>query len=294
MRGRRIAAAAACALLAAVATPGPDAVVTDLAVPYGPGLALDVVAPARARGAPVVVTVHGCCGGRHDLTPLAHALAQAGLVVVNASFRTVPQGGGWPGSYQDVACAAGWARARARAYGGDPRRVTLVGWADGALIAGVTVLSPESVPGGCGPGGARPRPADALVAVGGFVGWPAAGGVPEEQVNERTVEFFGAHPEAAPAAWQAGNPWAHLGRRSQVAIRLVAGRVDPVLAGNRCFAAAARAAGHGVRLVVAPDAGGQTVIAPRTPEGRLTVAEIVAAARAYPPSGGEPGTCPQG
>lgn len=262
---------------------------------YAPGRTLDVVAPPRqaapeGASGPVVVTLHGCCGDRHDLTPLAVALATGGAVVFNASWQNMNDGGGWPHSYEQAACALRWARQEAPRYGGDPGRVTVVGWSDGALVAGVAALlggTPAPAQTSCLAAG-RPAPdgepalADALVVVAGFPGWPAGDPVPPEQVNGRTVAFFGGRPDEAPDAWAGGNPFTHLHRNPAIPVRLVVGREDPLLGANGCFLAAARAAGHPVRLVVAPGAGPQTVIAPRTPEGRITVAEVLATARGEP------------
>jgi acetyl esterase/lipase len=266
---------------------------------YSEGVSLDRVAPrdGPATGAPVVVTLHGCCGDRHDLTPLAVALAEEGVVVLNVSWRNANEGGGWPVSYQQAACALRFARGLAReeaaAAGGGPGRVApgrvvVLGWSDGAMVAAVAALAGERLDPGTGcRAQAEQAGADELVAVAGFLGWPAGGGVPAEQVNERTMRFFGGGPEEAPAAWAGGNPYTYLdagggGVPAGVQVRLVAGSEDPLLGANACFAAAARAAGLPARLVVPPGAGPQTVIAPRTPEGRTVVAEVMAAARGDP------------
>ncbi|MDQ4096342.1 MAG: hypothetical protein M3144_00520, partial [Actinomycetota bacterium] len=64
-------------------------------VPYFGSARLDVFSPPWS-GAPVVVTLHGCCGDREDLFQLAYGLAEAGAVVFNPSFRNLPDGGGYP------------------------------------------------------------------------------------------------------------------------------------------------------------------------------------------------------
>jgi acetyl esterase/lipase len=242
-------------------------------VPYTADAArLDVFSPSPvgAHPEPVVVTLHGCCGGGEDLFQLAYGLAEAGAVVFNPSWRNLPDGGGYPDAYEQAACAIAFARARAADYGGDPTRVTVVGWSDGALMAGVAANGHSL----CSEPGAVP---DAFVAVGGFLGWPVAGDgtVDPRYVNEGTVRWFGGTPEAAPEAWTAGNPYASLGRNQQVAIRLVVGRDDPLLADNLRFLEAARAAGLDASLSIAEGAGDQTVVAPRTREGKLTVQTIL-------------------
>jgi acetyl esterase/lipase len=240
---------------------------------------LDVFSPSvpSRTGAPVVVTLHGCCGSGEDLFQLAYGLAEAGAVVFNPSWRSLPDGGGYPEAYEQAACAIAFARVRAAEHGGDARRVTVVGWSDGALLGGVAANGGARCAGQNG----HAAVPDAFVAVGGFLGWPVAGDgrVDPRYVNEGTVRWFGGRPEAAPDAWAAGNPYAGLGRNPHVAIRLVVGRDDALLADNRRFLEAALGAGLDASLTVAEDAGDQTVVAPRTREGKLTVRTILEAAR---------------
>jgi len=250
---------------------------------------LDVFRPAAGRGLPVVVTLHGCCGSRSNLAPLAARLAENGTVVYNASWRgTDSAGGGYPGAYEDAACAVRFARATAGAYGGDPRRVALVGWSDGALVGAVTAAAGDDFAGGCragGDAGTAEAVPDSFVALAGFFGWTPArdGTVGAPWVNDRTTHFFGGSPADVPMHWSVGNPYTHLERRRLLPIRLVVGQDDPLLVDSQCFARAARAAGHPVGLVVAPGAGHQTVIAPRYTEGKLAVREILLAARGVVP-----------
>jgi len=276
--------AAALTGVACGSSPSPGAgatVAVTRAIPYTATAELDVYRPEGSTGAPVVVTLHGCCGSREDLAPLARGLAENGAVVFNASWRgTDGEGAGYPGAYQDAACAVRFARATAPAHGGDPGRVTLVGWSDGALAAGVVANAAPDFDDGCLADGAGVLP-DSFVALGGFLGWAAAGDgrVDAQFVNERTVRYFGGTPQDEPAAWAAGNPYTHLGRNPGLEIRLVVGREDPLLIDGQCFSRAARAAGHPVSLSVAEGAGHQTVLAPRTSEGALAVREILEAAR---------------
>ena len=248
-------------------------VVVVRGIPYTASAELDVYRPEGMSGLPVVVTLHGCCGTRDDLSQLASGLAENGAVVFNASWRGTDGGpGGYPGAYQEAACAVGFARAAAGAHGGDPRRVTLVGWSDGALVAGVVANAGASFDQGCrSRDGQLAGLPDALVALGGFLGWAAAGDghVDPRYVSERTVGYFGGTPDVVPDAWSAGNPYTHLGRNRDLQVRLVVGRDDPLLLDAECFSAAARTAGHPVTLTVAEGAGHQTIIAPRTPEGAL-------------------------
>jgi acetyl esterase len=247
-------------------------------VPYATGRSLDVYRPRSAAGAvPVVVLVHGCCGDRSDLVKLAEATAAAGALVLNADWAGLAADARYPGAYEDVACAVRYARAAAGRYGGDPARVTLVGWSDGALVAAVVALAGEHLDAGrCRAAATSPRP-DALVGVGGYYGWRAP--VPARLVGPRTVRFLGGTPATAAQAWRDATPYGWLRSTGRpVRTTLLVGEQDPLRADAAAFAAALRRAGHRVMLVVAPPAGDQSMISPRTAEGRTTVREILAAA----------------
>jgi acetyl esterase/lipase len=83
----------------------------DLTFSYGshPDHVIDVRLPARVP-APAVVMIHGgfwrSAYDRTHTGPLTHALASAGYVVAIPEFRrTGQEGGGWPGTFDDVAAA---------------------------------------------------------------------------------------------------------------------------------------------------------------------------------------------
>jgi acetyl esterase/lipase len=125
----------------------------DLVISYGTGA--DQVAdvhlpPGRAgRGAagggtsPLALFLHGGFWraeyGREHTAPLAEALAEAGFVVAAPEFRRIGQpGGGWPGTFDDVAKAVDRLPGLvARTTGGlaDPGRVVVAGHSAGGHLA---------------------------------------------------------------------------------------------------------------------------------------------------------------
>ena len=116
---------------------------------YLPGLAADVVlppVPARAGRAPIVVLVPG--GGWHTadrtgLLPLARALAEGGAVTVTVTYRGSDQGGRFPGTVEEVTCAAGFAVRQARTAGIEPTHVVLLGHSAGGHLAALAALAPS-------------------------------------------------------------------------------------------------------------------------------------------------------
>lgn len=102
-------------------------------------LRLDVYRPAPAANgkAPVVVFFYGGAwnsGQREDYRFVGRRLADAGMLVLIADYRTWPTAG-FPEFVHDGARAVAWARANAAAHGGDPRRLFVAGHSAGAQIA---------------------------------------------------------------------------------------------------------------------------------------------------------------
>lgn len=149
------------------APPPPRPVAHD--VPYG-GHArqvLDIHAPADARDAPVLVFVHGGAFVRGDkhMTPQVYAnvpteFARRGFVAVNVEYRLAPQAP-WPSGAEDVRDALAWVAANIADWGGDKKRIFLMGhsaacahcataaWDDrvrpagGLPLAGLVLVSPR-------------------------------------------------------------------------------------------------------------------------------------------------------
>ena len=88
---------------------------------------------------PLVILIHGGCWlDAYDVGhvyPLASALADAGYTVAAPEYRRVGQdGGGWPGTFQDIGQALD-RLAVAKISGPDPARAILVGHSAGGQLA---------------------------------------------------------------------------------------------------------------------------------------------------------------
>ncbi|MCC8539157.1 alpha/beta hydrolase [Xanthomonas axonopodis pv. poinsettiicola] len=101
------------------------------------GLALDVYQPQGAVDAPVVVFFYGGTwkrGSRANYRWVGRALARQGVVAMVADYRKYPQVG-LQGFMADAASATAWGYRHAQAYGGDPKRLAVMGHSAGAHIA---------------------------------------------------------------------------------------------------------------------------------------------------------------
>ncbi|MGO4156855.1 alpha/beta hydrolase [Cupriavidus sp. YAF13] len=114
--------------------------VAGLAYGSDPRQQLDLYLPPDATPAsalPVVVFVHGGAflRGNKDASPYIYAnvprlFARLGYVGVNLEYRLAPQAP-YPAGAQDVVAALAWLRASVDAYGGDARRIVLIGHSAG-------------------------------------------------------------------------------------------------------------------------------------------------------------------
>lgn len=116
--------------------------------PYGPGPAqrLDVYLPEpSAEPHEVVIFFHGGSwqfGSKSDYLFLGQAMAARGFVTVIPDYRLYPETR-YPGFLQDGAAAVRWTRENIGAFGGDPRRVFLMGHSAGAYIGMMLALDPR-------------------------------------------------------------------------------------------------------------------------------------------------------
>jgi acetyl esterase/lipase len=119
-------------------------VARDVAYGDGPRRKLDVYAPADAAGPlPVIVFIYGgswATGDKDDYEFLGAALASRGFVTVVSDYRLVPEVR-FPSFVEDCAAAVRWVSDHGAEYGGDERRIVLVGHSAGAYNAMMLALA---------------------------------------------------------------------------------------------------------------------------------------------------------
>lgn len=108
--------------------------------------------PPQGGPHPVVALIHGGCWmAEYDLTHLSHfcrALAGEGFAVWSLEYRRIGNGGGWPGTFEDVAAGVDYLRQIADQHTLDLSRVVAAGHSAGGHLAlwaaGRHRLPPES------------------------------------------------------------------------------------------------------------------------------------------------------
>src|SRR3954452_6464621 len=200
----------------------------------------------ESRRLPLVLLIHGgfwrLPWDRTLMTPLARDLATRGFAAWNIDYRRVGQeGGGWPGTLEDVAAAAD-------AVSGfesiDPDRVATVGHSAGGHLA-LCLAGRHRIPAGM-PGAdplARPCAAVSQAGVADLVA-----GARDRLGGGACQALLGAEPAAAAERYAASSPLALL--PLGVPQLLVHGGRDDIVPPeqSRDYAAAGRAGGDEVEL----------------------------------------------
>jgi acetyl esterase/lipase len=219
---------------------------------YGPHPAqvADLHVPAGSGPFPVVVLVHGgfwrVPWDRMLMRPLARDLVRRGYAAWNIEYRRVGEpGGGWPGTFADVAAAVDALDEAARGHALDLTRVVSVGHSAGGHLA-LWLAARAGLPAG-GPGAGPRISPRAAVSQAGIADLRAAA---EDGLGDgAAAELLGCHYPQCPDRYGLASPLSRLPLR--VPQLLVHGDADdrvPVEQSRR-YAEAARAAGDEVELV---------------------------------------------
>ena len=260
--------------------PGPDNI-ADVRLPSGGGPR----GASAGSGQPLVVVLHGgfwrAAFDRKHVGPMAAALAAEGYLVCVPEFRRVGQaGGGWPGTFDDVAAAVDRLPllVAAIALGAcDPGRLLLLGHSAGAhlaLWAAGRHLLPRDVPWRAD-AGSRPRIAGvaALAPVSDLVACHR-----QRLGGGAAADLLGGGPEQHPQRYAVADParLIPLG----VSVRIVHGITDDRVPCemSRSYAARAHSAGDDAFLEELPGCGHFEVIDPRSAAWPTVLAAIHALA----------------
>ncbi len=223
---------------------------------------------------PVVLMIHGGCWqsslpGPELLAFQADALRKAGVAVWSISYRRVGHaGGGYPGTFEDVARGTDRLRVLAQRYPLDLKRLVATGHSAGGHLALWAAARPRIAAGPLKTEGSLPIPAVVAVA-----------GVPDLAYASRTKicgasvdQLLGGSPTAERL--QDTSPLALLPLHlPQTLMQGALDRIVPATASDDYRARAAEL-GDKIEVLNLDDAGHFELIAPWTPAGRRVVERI--------------------
>jgi len=213
---------------------------------------------------PVAVVIHGGCWlAEYDLgyiSALAAALAEAGVATWSIEYRRVGDpGGGWPGTFTDVAAAADHLRGLAAGHHLDLSRVVAVGHSAGGHLA-LWLAARHGLAADDPLRGPSPLPLAGVVALAGIPDL-AAFAAPEG-CGAAVAPLLGGEPAGVPERLHRASPIERLPLGlPQV---LIVGALDTVVPPEQAerYAAAAAAAGEMVRVLPITAAGHFELVVP--------------------------------
>jgi acetyl esterase/lipase len=228
----------------ATTTPAPE---NRIGVDLVAGLPVEIYGPREPGDFPLVVMVHGggwFGGSPASMEPLARSLASADIVVFNSTYRT--SAGGYPESFDDVACDIRFALSKAPEYTTSTRPLTVVAHSAGAHIGSVVSLAGNIFGQDCDVG--------AEVVVDRFVG--LAGPYDPTLYSAVLTGYFGTRLEEDSAPWEAGSPYSYLDDNPDLRMLLIHGTEDDLvpIRSSELLAEAAADAGLEVALEELPGA----------------------------------------
>jgi acetyl esterase/lipase len=243
----------------------------DQRVAYGsePSQYGELRIPMGSGPHPVAVLIHGGCfkaeyATLRDLAPMGDALKAAGIASWNIEYRRVGEaGGGWPGTYLDVARAVDHLRVLAGRYALDLDRVVVVGHSAGGHLA-MWVASRGRVPAGSDIHAADPLRVRGVLDLAGPLDLTANIAGYEALCRDTVItDLLGGTPAVVPERYAHASPLKllPLGVPQVLLIGEHEEFVPRALA--EAYLLAAAQAGDEVRLIVIPGVGHFEIASPR-------------------------------
>lgn len=232
----------------------------------------DLRLPTGTGPFPVAVVVHGGCwlasvDTRAGIAAFADALTARGFATWNVEYRRVgDSGGGWPGSFQDIAAAVDKLADIAPRYKLDLKRVTIVGHSAGAHLA-LWAASRQKLASPWR--GNKIRPVSVVAVDGPGALAPYIGADAQVCGKPVIVPFMGGTPAALPAEYRVATPQDHLplGVRQLLVTAALGDFMQP-------YIAAAKAAGDPVMTLAPEKADHFDIVTPATANGQAVLAFI--------------------
>lgn len=235
--------------------------------------------PARTP-VPVVLMVHGGCwqtdiADRSIMDWIAADLSARGIAVWNIDYRGVDRpGGGYPGTFADVAAAVDHLRVIAPAHGLATDRVVALGHSAGGHLA-LWAAARSRLPGTSVLAGGNPLPLSAVIATGALPDIQAALALDNNSCTQSAMPTLTGNASAARPDVLADTSIPRLlplGTR-QILVNADKDRIAPPSLADR-YAGQAASTGQEVERVTIADEGHVELIAPGTRAWEATVALI--------------------
>ena len=231
---------------------------------------------------PVVVLVHGGCwtikfGGIGQMRNVAGALAAEGIAVWNVEYRrSDEEGGGYPGTYQDINAALDKLGTEAGKYQLDTSRIVAMGHSAGGQLV-QWIAGRSRIPASSPLFHPNPLPVREIISLGGLADLRNEKDLIKSSCGRDTVELAGLPSAARPDVFVDTNAAELMPNGSRTV--LVTGELDTISPPRAAhdYAARARKAGDQAEVLILPGASHYDEVAATSPAWKLLLPVIRAA-----------------
>jgi acetyl esterase/lipase len=258
-------------------------------IPYGSGTLQfgELRVPDGAGSHPVAILVHGGCWSAKLgqlpeaatsldlLRPLAVALAQNGIATWNVEYRRLGNdGGGWPGTYEDLAHATDFIRQLSPKHHLDLQRVVLVGHSSGGHLA-LWLAARHKLPADSALYAASPLRVAGVVDIDGPADLEGIIGIERKVCGAPVVEqLLGGTPTELPGRYRQASATALLPIATKQEL-LIGDKLDNEwIETIKSYATTARNAGDPVTVTMLQNAGHFDGLNPKAPAWETVLASI--------------------
>lgn len=254
----------------------------DARIPYGsdPLQFVDLWLPKGKTLHPVVLMVHGGCwqsdiADASIMNYIADALRTRGIAVWNIEYRGVDRvGGGYPGTFRDVAAAADMLGKEGPRYHLATDHIVAFGHSAGGHLA-LWLAARGRIARSSVLYDAKPLPIAAAISIGGLPDLEAAQVPPGDTCDAEPVrKLIGTATPERPNLYGDTSPAAMMPFATpQILVNATRDRISPP-AFAKGYAMKAKALGVEVHRITVPDEGHVELIAPDTASWAAELAEI--------------------
>jgi acetyl esterase/lipase len=243
--------------------------------------------PKGAGPHPVAIVIHGGCWmSQYGLSYMGHlsaALVEAGVATWSVEYRRIGnQGGGWPGTFDDVSRAADHLRMLAKTYPLDLNRVIATGHSAGGHLA-LWLATRKKLPQDSPVYSSDPLPLRGVVSLAGITDLRRTGTACDANV----AQLMGGSAKDKAADYNQASPIELLPLGIPYAI--VQGDSDTIipLAMANDYADAAKKKGDDAKLIVIEKAGHFEVVDPKSFAWAAVKDEVLALLKTSGPAKGK-------